>query len=81
MRPIQLRCMARTMSGQRPARPSRRFEQLLGVVGDAQEPLLQCRAASTGVPQRQQAPFDDLLVGEHRLKMDGRPELTGASPW
>ena len=62
-RPIQLRCMTRTFSGQR-SRPSSALQQILGKFGDAEVPLRhfplldQCARAPA-------ATVDHLLVGEH----------------
>ena len=62
-RPIQLRCMVLTRSGQSGSR-SRPVEQPLGVVGDAEEPLGQV-ADLHEVAGALAASVDDLLVGEH----------------
>ena len=61
-RPIQLRCIRTTLG---PVDRLQVVEQAVGVVGDAEEPLLQLarldrRAAAFA------ATVDDLLVGEHR---------------
>ena len=72
--PIQLRCMVRTFSGQCSS-PSSAVEQLLGHVGDAEEPLRQLAP----LDRRARAPalaVDHLLVGEHghvdRVPVDHR---------
>ena len=57
--------MRRTFSGQR-SRRSRLAEQIVGIVGDLEEPLgeLALLDRRAGAPA---APVDHLLVGEHRL--------------
>ncbi len=62
-RPIQLRCIRRTFSGQRSS-PSSASQQFLGIVGDLEEPLRQFALLDdrAGAPA---AAVDDLLVGEH----------------
>jgi hypothetical protein len=64
LRPIQLRCMVLTESGQPAACPT--VQQLLRVVGDAQEPLrdLALLDQRAGAPA---AAVDHLLVGQHGL--------------
>ena len=64
-----MRCIVLTCSGQ--SIVGEVVEQAVGVVGDAEEPLLELadldeRAGALA------APVDDLLVGEHRL-VDGIP--------
>ena len=75
-RPIQFRCIVSTFSGHSVRRRSAAVEQLVGVVRDAEEPLLELarRDRRAAAPA---AAVDDLLVGEHglaaRAPVDVRP--------
>ena len=64
-RPIQLRCIVSTFSGHL-LRPSAAVEQLVGIGGDAEEPLLQiARLDLRAAPPA--AAVHHLLVGQYRL--------------
>ena len=77
-RPIQLRCWVRTRLG--PVERPEVVEQLLGVVGDAEVPLLQV-APLDEVAGAIAPPVDDLLVGQDglaaRAPVDRRHRLVG----
>ena len=64
-RPIQLRCISRTFSGQRSSRSSAR-KQVFGIVRDLEEPLRQLALLDDGA-RAPAAAVDHLLVGEHRV--------------
>ena len=63
-RPIQLRCIVLTCAGQ--SIVVEVVEQAVGVVGDAEEPLLELADLDL-VAAALAAPVDDLLVGQHGL--------------
>ena len=65
LRPIQLRCIVSTRSGQ-PGQAVAPREQLLGVVGDLEEPALDLLGEHLGVAAPAAAVLD-LLVGEDGL--------------
>ena len=64
-RPIQLRCMILTRSGH--SRSSRAYEELVGVLGDAEEPLLEVALDHEVAGALAGAVGQHLLVGQHGL--------------
>ena len=64
-RPIQLRCIVRTLSGQS-VQPVERGEQVVAEGAGAEEPLGQVALLDLGAGPPAPS-VDDLLVGQHRL--------------
>jgi hypothetical protein len=75
LRPIQLRCMILTFSGQ--SSRSRSSSQPVGVRGDPHHPLAHVALEHREVAAVAAALGGDLLVGEHRAQPGH--QLTGAS--
>ena len=64
LRPIQLRCMVRTFSGQ-PSSLSRSRRKFVGIFRDAQKPLLEFALLDQSIFVAPAAAVHDLLIGEH----------------